>query len=250
MIDFHCHLDLYPKPIEIVARCQVERLYVLSVTTVPSAFEGTAALVPPDGRIRTALGIHPELAASRGHELSLFERLLPKTRYVGEVGLDGSAAHRPTLDRQKGVLNEVLKMSASAGGRTFSLHSRGATGALLDSLSLRSDAGTFVLHWFMGSKRQVERAAELGCWFSVNPAMFRSEKGRLAVAAMPRDRILPESDGPFGMVDGQPVQPWDAWSIVTDLATCWKMPTPEVGQRLMSSFAILASSPHGGTTPA
>lgn len=50
MIDLHCHLDLYPDPQAIVAECVRRRLYVLSVTTVPSAFEGTAALAPADGQ--------------------------------------------------------------------------------------------------------------------------------------------------------------------------------------------------------
>jgi TatD DNase family protein len=112
LIDLHCHLDLYPDPREIVARCAQLRMYVLSVTTVPSAFEGTAALVPPDSRIRTALGLHPELAAARVGELPLFEQLLPRTRYVGEIGLDGSRDHRRTIDAQRRVLKELLRLCA------------------------------------------------------------------------------------------------------------------------------------------
>src|SRR4051812_28917583 len=100
MIDLHCHLDLYPSPRAVADECVHRRLYVLSVTTVPSAFEGTSALVDSDSRIRTALGIHPELASARVGELPLFERLLPRTRYVGEIGLDGSRDHRATLDVQ------------------------------------------------------------------------------------------------------------------------------------------------------
>jgi TatD DNase family protein len=243
MIDFHCHLDLYPNPTEVIARCQTEKLYVLSVTTVPSAFEGTIALVPPSGRIRTALGLHPELAAARSRELPLFETLLSKTRYVGEVGLDGSTPHRATLEHQKSVLNDVLGMCAASGGRIMSLHSRGATGVILDLLSARPDAGKFVLHWYMGSKRQIERATELGCWFSVNPAMFLSERGKLAIAAMPKDKILPESDGPFGTIDGQVASPWHSWLVVKGLEVYWKETAHEVKQRLLETFRVLVSDP-------
>jgi len=63
MIDFHCHLDLYPSPQEIVSECNRRGLYVLGVTTTPSAWEGTSKLVASARRIRIALGLHPELAA-------------------------------------------------------------------------------------------------------------------------------------------------------------------------------------------
>ena len=241
MIDFHCHLDLYPNPSEIVAQCVERRLYVLSVTTVPSAFEGTAALVPDNGRIRTALGLHPQIAASRERELPLFETLLPRTSYVGEVGLDGSPDHRGTIDRQSSILAEVLKLCARAGGRTVSLHSRGATGLLLDRLAADSSAGTFVLHWYLGSAKQIARAAEMNCWFSVGPAMLTSNRGIAAAAAMPRDRVLPESDGPFGMVEGRSVVPWEAWAVTPKLAEIWRQPQAEVASQLIMNFRRLAS---------
>jgi TatD DNase family protein len=239
VIDLHCHLDLFPEPATTVAQCLARRMYVLSVTTVPSAFEGTAALVPAESRIRTALGLHPELAVARSNELGLFEQLLSRTRYVGEVGLDGSRDHRHTLDAQCGVFETVLQLCRGAGGKTLSIHSRGAAAAVLDALSREAGAGQFVLHWFVGSQRQVARAAEMGCWFSVGPAMLASRSGREALAAMPNDRVLPESDGPFGAVDGMPAVPWDAWTIVASLAEHWAMAPQDVERRLMETFKVL-----------
>jgi TatD DNase family protein len=164
VIDLHCHLDLYRDPERVAAVCLERGVYVLSVTTLPSAFRGTVALAPPGGRIRTALGLHPELVVSRARELPLFETLLERTRYVGEVGLDGAREHRASLDRQKGTLREILGMCARAGRKIVTLHSRGAVGPLLEALSEAPDAGTFLLHWFLGSARQVARAADIGCW--------------------------------------------------------------------------------------
>lgn len=243
MIDLHCHLDLYPDPRALVAQCTARRIYVLSVTTVPSAFKGTAALVPEEGRIKTALGLHPELAATRSHELPLFERLLPKTRYVGEVGLDGSRNHRVTLDTQKGVFADVLRLSALAGGKVLSLHSRGATGIILDGLASEPGAGSPILHWYVGSAKQVARAAEMGCWFSVNPAMFESKAGLAAIAAMPESRVVPESDGPFTTIEERPALPWEAWSIVPKLGQLWKENETEVESQLLANFRSLTSPP-------
>jgi len=236
LIDFHCHLDLYPDPQAVAARCAELRLYVLSVTTVPSAFEVTAALAPPGSRVRTALGLHPELAATRAHELPLFEALLPRTRYVGEVGIDGSRDHRATLDHQAGVLADILSMCARAGGRIVSLHSRGATAAVLDAMAVQPAAGAFVLHWYVGSRRQIARAAEMGCWFSVGPSMLASARGLAAATAMPRDRVLPESDGPFGLLDTHPAYPWDACSVIPRLADLWREPERDVDIRLLANL--------------
>ena len=62
MIDFHAHLDLYPSPHATARECIARNLYVLSVTTTPSAWAGTAALTKGAPRIRTALGLHPQIA--------------------------------------------------------------------------------------------------------------------------------------------------------------------------------------------
>jgi TatD DNase family protein len=247
VIDLHCHLDLYPDPHAVVAECIQRRLYVLSVTTVPSAFDGTAALAPPEGRIRTALGLHPELAVARVHELPLFEHLVAKTRYIGEIGLDGSRDHRVTLDTQRGILADILRLCARGGGKVLTLHSRGATGHILDALGAEPGAGTAILHWYVGTSRQMARATEMGCWFSVGPAMLTSERGRAATLAMPRDRILPESDGPFGLVQGRAASPWDAWAVVSMLAVLWREAEDAVASCLMSNFRTLMGDRHGLT---
>ena len=242
MIDLHCHLDLYSDPGALVRECGERRLYILSVTTVPSAFEGTSSLVSHSSRIRTALGLHPELAATRSHELPLFERLLLKTRYVGEVGLDGSREHRSTLDAQLGVFADLLRLCASAGGKILSLHSRGATGVILDALAAEPGAGSAVLHWYVGSAKQVARAAEMKCWFSVGPTMLASQSGLAAIKAMPRNRIIPESDGPFGTVRGRSALPWEAWSIVSTLTELWRETEADVEHQLKDNFRTLVTS--------
>lgn len=242
MIDFHCHLDLYDAPHEIVRECCERRLYVLSVTTTPSAFEGTAALIPSGTRIRTALGLHPELVGARAHELPLFKTLLSRTSYVGEVGLDRSRHNRNNFEQQCAILRDILHCCRDAGGRIITLHSRGATREILDLLGAQPEAGKFVLHWYLGTPRQVSRAAEMGCWFSVGPAMLTSERGLAAVRAMPRDRVIPESDGPFGKIDNRPAYPWDAASVIPKLAVIWQNTEAQVRASLIETFKILVAT--------
>lgn len=75
MIDFHCHLDLYPNPAKIIAEADAAGIYVLSVTTTPKAWRETARLAKGMKRIRTAVGLHPQIAHERLQELALFEEL-------------------------------------------------------------------------------------------------------------------------------------------------------------------------------
>lgn len=240
MIDFHCHLDLYPKPQTIIERADQSGVYVLSVTTIPKAWLGTKRLAKGRRRIRTALGFHPELAYERYSELGLFDTLIDEAPYVGEVGLDGSKHLREHASLQRKVFAHVLKATERAGGRVMSIHSRGAADEVLDLLRSH-DAGIPVLHWFTGGPSELQKAINAGCWFSVGPAMLKSKAGRERAAMMPRDRVLPETDGPFGTIKGKPLEPSDAESVTQPLASLWSMPTTDVRQHLIQNFKSIVT---------
>lgn len=221
MIDFHCHLDLYPDPDAAAAAAQQEQVAVLSVTTTPSAFAGTTTLAAERPMIRTALGLHPELAQQRGHELALFDQLVATTPFVGEIGLDGSPRFAQTRTAQADVFTHILRSCAEVGGRVLSIHSRGAVRPVLDALRAQPHVGTPVLHWFTGTVRQAEAAIEQGCWFSVGAPMLTSAKGRDLVAMLPRDRVLTETDGPFVAHEDRTVVSSDVAVTERLLAACW-----------------------------
>ncbi len=232
MIDFHCHLDLYPNPVAVRDECDARGLQVLSVTTTPSAWKGTCALASNSTRIRTALGLHPQLAHERRNELTLFDKLVGDTRYVGEIGLDGGPKYRRHWRSQFAVLEDILGKCRDAGGRILSVHSRRASGPVLDCLEAFAGAGTPILHWFSGSLRDLDRAIGLGCWFSIGPAMLAAEKGRALAARMPRERVLTESDGPFAQIKGAPVMPWDVEAAIRQLSHIWSVSPAEVDEAI------------------
>lgn len=242
MIDFHCHLDLYPDPLAAAHGAQQSRAYILSVTTTPKAFRRTKALAKGSERIRTALGLHPEVAHERYRELALFEAFLPEAGYVGEVGLDGSPHVREHATIQKKVFSSILSLSAKQGGRIFSIHSRRAADDVLDSLAREPNAGIPVLHWFSGSKTQLKRAVDQGCWFSVGAPMARSASGRGILAALPKDRVLTETDGPFGRDGDRSLEPGEVSAAYKALSQLWAMPTGEVERLIRANLNRLARS--------
>lgn len=242
MIDFHCHLDLYPDPKGVAAAAAASGAHILSVTTTPSAWSGTSALAMDGRRIRTALGFHPVVAHERRRELGLFDALICETRYVGEVGLDGSPDLKGHVAIQHEVFRHVLRTCATHGGRVLSIHSRRATGAVLDLLRTEPNAGVPILHWFSGSATELKRAVDLGCWFSVGPAMVRTRRGAALIASMPRDRILPETDGPFVEVDGKTLKPGETGDVLSYLTSSWHEPKHTVESRMRENLIKLVSS--------
>lgn len=248
-VDFHCHLDLYPDPVVAAKRCRDQGTYLLSVTTTPKAWRQTSKLANGYGRIRTALGLHPQIAHERIGELPLFDALLPETRYVGEVGLDGTPEFKTHWREQTRVLDHVLTSSAQAGGRIISIHSRRAATQVLDALARHPEAGIPVLHWFSGTKAELERAIAMGCWFSVGSAMAIGKRGRDLISAMPKDKVLTETDGPFAAVGGQQLTPGDVGMAQEFLASCWRVDLEGAATIVAANFRRLMASNVGGPLP-
>ena len=242
MIDFHCHVDLFPDPKALITEAVRRECYILAVTTTPLAWEGTNRVIGDAPRIRIALGLHPELVAQRQHEVEEFRSLLPAARYVGEIGLDGSRKHSNSRELQRRVFRQLLRATADAGGRIMSIHSRRAASVVLDELADHPSAGIPVLHWFSGTLREASRAVKLGCWFSVGPAMLRSQKGQRLLGEMPKERVLTESDGPFGQLRGQPIVPWSLYEAIKVMCGVWQMGAEDVRMQLRDNLRTLVSS--------
>ena len=241
MIDLHCHIDLYPDPRAVVAEAVRRQCYVLAVTTTPLAWGGTTRVIDNAPRVQIGLGLHPELVAERAREVTQLVELLPEAGFIGEIGLDGSRRHRPSLPLQTDVFRTILRATADSGGRVMSVHSRGATKETLDELEQHAGASTPVLHWFSGTQRELRRAIDLGCWFSVGPAMLKGEKGRKLAAVMPVDRVLTETDGPFTRNGDEPLFPWDVDQAEHALGLIWGIDASETRERLRENLETLTT---------
>jgi TatD DNase family protein len=124
----------------------------------------------------------------------------------------------------------------------MSLHSRRTSGVVLNYLQRFSEAGTPILHWFSGSFRDLDRAINIGCWFSIGPAMLASEKGRALAARVPRDRVLTESDGPFAQLNGEAILPWHVEKAIHELSQIWSLPAEEVDRKIQLNMQGLLAS--------
>ncbi|MDO8653487.1 MAG: Qat anti-phage system TatD family nuclease QatD [Undibacterium sp.] len=240
-MDFHCHLDLYPNARQVYAETLKKNEFTWLVTTSPKAYEATSRILLPSERLVVSPGLHPEVADRKAEELDILLSQLQTVMAVGEVGLDGSAKYKESYALQHRIFTAVVSNCAALGGRILSVHSRAAANEVLNCFEMHSDFGLAVLHWFTDSPSILRRAASLGCWFSVGPAMLSSVNGRNLASLMPRDRVVPESDGPFGKIAGLALMPWDAANIAIALSALWKLPSDEVINMLRINGETLIS---------
>jgi TatD DNase family protein len=219
-VDFHCHLDLYPDFEEIIAECEQRRVMTLAVTTIPLAFERNLRLTEKLNFVHAALGLHPQVVAERAHELELFERLLPETRFVGEIGLDASPRHYRSFEKQQEIFTRILQLCAQSGDKVLSIHSTRATKHVLNALeyNLHGSDVKPVMHWFTGSFSEMKRGVNLGCYFSINGEMLSSDKHVKTIREIPMDRILTETDGPFVSSGDVPIRPYQVASTIESFA--------------------------------
>lgn len=243
-VDFHCHLDLYRDHAAVIAECDRERVATLAVTTTPKAWKRNRELASRSQHVRVALGLHPQLVAERAGELPLLEALLPDARYVGEIGLDAGPRFYRSFPEQERVFERILRACAEQGGKILTVHSVRSVPKVLGHIeaALPQDRGRVILHWFTGTLAEARRAAAMGCYFSINREMLRSDKHRELVAGLPLDRLLTETDGPFVEMDGAPARPPSVIDTVGELATLKGMVPGELAKVIVSNLRSLVSA--------
>jgi TatD DNase family protein len=176
----------------------------------------------------------------------MFE-MLGETRYIGEVGLDFITKDQRDRTLQTRVFSSILERCASSKDKVFTIHSRHAAAEVV-SLVGEGYPGTMILHWFSGTLKVLDKAVSHGFYFSINPSMLATIKGVQLIAAMPRDRILTESDGPFTTTDGRPTRPRDVEHVISGLAGLWKTDKREVAEKLYTNFCTALDGPQGITS--
>jgi TatD DNase family protein len=246
-VDFHCHLDLCPDPATAIADADAAGVYTLTVTTTPRAWPHNFTLTKGTRHVRAALGLHPQLVADISHEVSIWDNYLSQARYVGEVGLDAGPRYYGSLDLQKQVFEHILKRCAKAGEKILTIHSVRATTMVLDLIetNLPPGSGQVVLHWFTGSKSEARRAADLGCYFSVNLQMLANDRGRDLIISLPADRLLTETDAPFTKVRGRTAFPADVEITIEAMANLRKVTPTEMTNLLVRNLKTLLGSAGG-----
>ena len=203
LLDAHCHLQderLSSNLNEAMKRA--EQTGVTNLMCCGSSEEDWHSLPDIARRfpaVRLSFGLHPWYVADRtpGWLDTLTTALNATPSAVGEIGLD-HALDKSTFVDQESVFLAQIRL-ADELQRPVSIHCRRAWGRLMELLDEKGwPACGFMLHSYSGSADLVPPLVRRGAFFSFSGAITfeQNRRGREAVAAVPDDRLLIETDAP------------------------------------------------------
>ncbi|HEY0776647.1 MAG TPA: TatD family hydrolase [Gemmatirosa sp.] len=162
-------------------------------------------------RAQAVAAAHPDLVAFTAgvhpHDAAAFDaaRDIPRLRAfveagavaIGECGLDYYYDHAPR-DAQRRALDAQLALAADVG-RPLVVHSRDADADTYTLLRDADRAGVIgVLHCFTGASDLAATAVAAGWYVSFSGMVtFKRWDNAAALAAVPSERLLTESDAPY-----------------------------------------------------
>jgi TatD DNase family protein len=214
VIDTHCHLDRPEFDADrdaVLARARAAGVSDVVVPAIgPEGWDRLAAWAGANPGVHFGLGVHPQLLPEldpRGDDrlLSDLDAALARGGAIalGECGLDTATAEPSAgpfpapMDRQLALLRGQLAL-ARGHGLPVILHCLRAHPALLALLEQEPLPRGGVLHSYSGGVDLVRPYAALGMAFSfAGPVTYeRARKPLEAARAVPRDRLLLETDAP------------------------------------------------------
>lgn len=176
---------------------------------------------------------HPEVFAGVGHypteqsppDIVALHQLAGDERVVaiGEVGLDFQDAHAPDRDVQISRLDQLFSLAVDLG-LPVSVHNRDAAtevaAAIASHPGLRG-----AMHYFALELDWAERFLDLGFYLSFAGLVTRPSRNALreVVKQCPADRLLLETDSPYGQahkrmgVPNRPAYLLDTATLVAEL---------------------------------
>lgn len=234
-IDTHIHLQDYKQKCatDIIAEMSkfgVQKLLCVSATE--EDWEKVAMLAQSNPqKVVPAFGLHPwYLEKKSANWLSTLEYMLQQfpNALVGECGLD--RLKNPEKEPQIEVFIKHIEL-AKKFRRPLLIHAVKSflwLDELLDKMPQK-----FVLHSFGGSAEQAKIAVKYGAYFSFSGGLLKSKKTLDALAVIPNDKILLETDGPYqALVKGKESGIEDLPQILKAIAEKKKENIEKLGEQI------------------
>ncbi|MFB7251622.1 TatD family hydrolase [Microbacterium sp. NPDC056234] len=210
--DNHAHLEILDGDDPLSLAEQLDRASAVGVAGVVQASgdiessRWAVAAAEQDSRVLAAVAIHPNdaptyAAAGRLDEaIAVIDELAehPRTRAIGETGLDFFRAEEPGRPAQFESFEAHIAL-AKKHGIAMQIHDRDAHDAVLETLTRVGAPDRTVFHCFSGDDAMARIAADAGYYlsFAGNVTFKNAQNLRDALKVTPLERILVETDAPF-----------------------------------------------------
>lgn len=211
-IDVHAHMELItmsePDAPEVLALLDqaksigIDRVVQVGYSAQQSAWGVKCAESFP-GRVLAAVALHPNEApvvANLEAELAIIEALAthPRVRAIGETGLDFFRTEPDLRDKQLYSFKRHIALAKSVN-KALVIHDRDAHREVLDTLLEVGAPQTTIFHCYSGDAEMAKECVAAGYILSFSGTVtFKNAPAlREAVALVPAEQLLVETDSPF-----------------------------------------------------
>jgi len=203
LIDAHTHLDEYieyenGRELERKALEEIESNKILSLTNsmdVPSYIKNLEIARASDF-IVPSFGVHPNKAHIYAERMDELEEYIYDCKMIGETGMDFFWAKKESFAYQA-PLFEYFLQNARQQNKIINVHTKGAEGDVINLLD-KHRAKRVIIHWYSGPRWEFNELVKRGCYFTVGVQVKYSDLMRDIARAIPKDRLLLETDNPSG----------------------------------------------------
>jgi len=197
LYDAHIHLSdaEYEHDIPLILNC-MKRLCIKAccVSMDYTSSKKTLELGKQSDFILPFIGVHPEKAQDGVEStFKLIDENNETISGIGEIGLDTTYTNSDEeFEKQEEVFKTQLSY-AEKFGKPVSIHSRKTLDQILEILPSYK-VPSVLLHWFDGSKKQLQQAMDLDCYVSFGPVTVYSKDKQVLLSKANKDKILVEAD--------------------------------------------------------
>ena len=197
--DYHIHLSdpEYAHDMEFLLK-QMEFLKI-KACCVSMDYDNslqTLELAKKSNLILPFIGIHPECANEELENISkLIEDNHTHISGIGEIGLDPTYVNKNEDAVKQNNVFETLLSLAEKFDKPVSIHSRKSLDDVFEIMT-SYDTQHALLHWFDGSKKQLQKAMDMGFFVSFGPVMIYANDKQTLLSKADESKILVETDGP------------------------------------------------------
>jgi len=142
------------------------------------------------------IGIHPECANDDLDEMiNLIQDNIDIISGIGEIGLDPTYIQSDDDKKNQFRVFESLLSVAEKYQKPISIHSRKSIDDIFEIMTSYKTKHA-LLHWFDGSKKQLQKAMDMDFFVSYGPVMIYANDKQTLLTKTNEEKILVETDGP------------------------------------------------------
>jgi len=210
--DSHIHLSdsSYSSDIQFILKgMETLKIKACCVSTDNENSLQTLNLAKKSNLVLPFIGIHPESANDGLEQITnLIEENHKTLSGIGEIGLDPTYVKNDEDTKRQIQVFETLLSIAEKFNKPVSIHSRKSINEVFQIMTSYNTKHA-LLHWFDGSKKQLQKAMDMGFFVSYGPVMVYANDKQTLLSKTDESKILVETDGPvrfsrcFEMKSGQ-----------------------------------------------